>query len=211
MNTFNRVALVLLLLLAMVLCSLTLIVPLRALQTIGQQVDVLADLLGRVRPAMRLLLGIFLALVIDLIGILFIVLEVRQPQLKTINVDQAARGEVTLSVASIADQLKAEIKQLPEVMQVKPKVSARRRSVVVEVDVKMAAEAGVPDKAERIVETIRGVMEQKMGLKLARPPKVNIEAVRRPPETRRVSEAPAPAPATGAESPSQPDWEGEPS
>lgn len=194
MNTFNRVVIVLLLILVMVLCSLSLVVPLRTLQTISQQADALGDLLARVRSVVRLPVGILLAVIVDLIGILFIVLELRRPAVKAINVEQAAGGEVTLSVASIADQLKAEIDQLPEVLQVKPKVSAKRKGVVVEVDAKIAAETGVPNKAERIVETIRRVVEQKMGLKLARPPKVNIEAVRRASGARQREDRPTSPP-----------------
>lgn len=194
MNTLNRVVLVVLLILAMVLCSVILIVPLRTLQTIGQQTEALADLLARVRPVARLPVGILLALIVDLVGILLIVLEVRRPSAKSIRVEHAAGGEVTLSVASIADQVKAEVAQLPEIIQVKPKVSAKRKGVVVELDAKIAAETGVPTKAERIVETTRRVVEQKMGLRLARPPKINIEAVRRA-APQRVSEEPASAPA----------------
>ncbi len=194
MNTLNRVVIVVLLLFVMVLCSLTLIVPLRTLQTIAQQTGALADLLGRVRPIVRLPVGILLALIVDLVGVLFVILEVRRPAVNSISVEQAAGGEVTLSVASIADQLNAEIGQLPEVMQVKPKVSAGRKGVVVELDARIAAETGVPNKAERIVETVRRVVEQKMGLRLARPPKVNIEAVRRASGARQVSEEPSRAP-----------------
>jgi len=189
MNTFNRVVLVVLLLLAMVFCSLTLVVPLRSLQIISQQAQALADLLGRIRSVVRVPAGILLALIVDLIGILLIVLEVRRSAATAIKVEQASGGEVTLSVASIADQLKAELSQLPEIVQAKPKVSAKRNGVVVEVDARISAHAGVPNKAERIVEAIRKVVETKMGLKLARPPKVNIEAVRS--AARRTPEEPA--------------------
>lgn len=201
MNTFNRVVLVLLLILAMILCSLISIVPLRTLQTVAQQARALAELVGRFRPAfLRLAVGVLLALIVDLVGILLIVLEVRRPAVKSISVEQAAGGEVTISVASIADQLMAELSRLPEIRQAKPKVSAKRKGVVVELDAKISAETGVANKAERIVETIRHVVEQKMGLRLARPPKVNIEAVRSVSDTRRVSGEPAPVPMMDAES-----------
>ena len=209
MNAFNRVMLVLLLIVAMVVCSLAFVVPLRTLQTISYQADALADLLARVRSVVRLPVGILLAVIVNLVGLLFIVLEVRRPAAKSIKVEQAAGGEVTLSVASIADQLKAEIDRLPEILQVKPKVSAKRKGVVVEVDAKIEAETGVPNKAERIVETIRHVVEQKMGLTLARPPKVNIEAVRRASGARRGAERPAPPPATGEAAAGANEGEGE--
>lgn len=181
MNTFNRVVLVILLLVAMVLCSFVFVVPVPALRFLAQGARGVADFVDVVRPVVRLPIGILLALIVNLVGILLIVLEVRRPAPRTISVEQAAGGEVTLSIASIADQLKAEVNQLPEVLQVKPKVSAKRKGVVVELDAKIAADTGVPGKAERIVETVRRVVEEKMGLKLARPPKVNIEAVRQAP------------------------------
>jgi hypothetical protein len=149
------------------------------LRVIALQADGLADFLNGIRPVLLLPIGILLALIVDLIGVLLIILEVRRPAAKSISVEQAAGGEVTLSIASIVDQLKTEVGQLPEVLQAKPRVSAKRKGVVVELDAKIAAETGLPTKAERIVETVRRVVEQKMGLKLVRPPKVNIEAVRR--------------------------------
>jgi len=199
MNTFNRVVLVLLLLLVMVLCSFVLIVPIQSLEIIGRQAEALADLLSRVRPIARLPIGILLALIIDLLGILLIVLEVRRRESRSIKVEQASGGEVTLSVASIADQLKAELSHLPEIVQAKPKVSAKRKGVVVEVDARIEAEAGVPNKAERIVEVIRRTVEQKMGLKLARPPKVNVETVRPPSESRRSRRQSVVTPVTESE------------
>jgi hypothetical protein len=190
MNTFNRVVLVILLLAAMVLCSFVLVLPLPTLRTVAFQAGSLADLLDRIRPVALLPIGILLALIVDLVGVLLIILEVRRPAAKSISVEQAGGGEVTLSIASIAERLKIEISQLPDVLQVKPKVSARRKGVVVEIDARIAADSGVPDKAERIVETMRRVVEQKMGLTLARPPKVNIEAVR---PARPSTPTPAPA------------------
>jgi len=193
MNTFNRVVLVILLLVAMALCSLVSIMPVQALRVVAQQAEQLADLLTRVTFGARLAFGVLLTVIVLLVGVLFIFLEVRKPAARSIDVEKAAGGKVTLSIASIADQLKAEVNQLPEVLQAKPKVSAKRKGVVVELDAKIAAEAGVPGKAERIVETIRRVVEEKMGLKLAQPPQVNIEAVRQAPGIgTRVTSVPSP-------------------
>ncbi|MGD8967486.1 MAG: alkaline shock response membrane anchor protein AmaP [Anaerolineae bacterium] len=199
MNTFNRVVLVILLLVGMVLCSFVLVLPMPTLRAIALQADGLADFLSGIRPVALLPIGILLALIVDLIGVLLIILEVRRPAPQSISIAQAAGGRVTLSVASLADQLKTEVGQLPDVLQVKPRVSAKRSGVVVELDAKIAAEAGVPNKAEGIVETVRRVVEQKMGLKLARPPKVNIEAVRRV-GTATAAEAPrfTPPPSSGS-------------
>lgn len=190
MNTFNRVVLIILLLLAMGVCSLVFVVPQPALRFVAIQARGLADFLDRIRPIVRLPVGILLALIVDLIGVLLIILEVRRPAAQSINVQQASGGEVRLTIASIADQLRAEINQLPDVLQVNPKVSAKRKGVLVELNAKIAAEADVPHKAERIVERVERVIEEKMGLKLARPPRINIEAVRRVQRKRPSGQSP---------------------
>jgi len=209
MNTFNRVVLVILLLVGMVLCSLVLVLPLPTLRLIGYYGGGLTGYFERVNPYVLLPIGILLALIVDLIGILLIILEVRRPAATAISVEQAAGGKVMLSIASISDQLKTEVGQLPDVLQVKPRVAPKGSGVLVELDARIAAEAGVPSKAERIVETVRLVVEQKMGLKLVRPPKVNIEAVRRArpaPVTEKVTFTPPPSvePAAAADAEQRP-------
>lgn len=122
-------------------------------------------------------LGVLFAVALDIILVLLIILELRRPTPKAIRVEKSSGGEVMISVASIADQLRYEIDQLAGVLRVRPKVSAKRRGVVVELDVRTAAGINVPERAERIVETARLVVEEKMGLRLARPPKVSLRAV----------------------------------
>jgi len=190
MNAVNRVLVVILLLVAIPLCTILLVVPLPVLEEVTQQSAALVDLLTSLRPYVRVILGILFALTLDVIFVLLIILEVRRPTPKAIRVEQTAGGEVQISVASIADRLKYEVDQLPGVLRTKSKVSAKRGGVVVELDVEMAAGIEVPEKAERIVETARQVVEEKIGLKLARPPKVNLRAVPYPTTPRARPPAP---------------------
>jgi len=164
----------------MVLCTLSLIMPMQALEIISQQVDLLVDFLGRLRSVVRVPLGILLALTVDLILLLLILFEVRRPKPRTIRVKETSGGEVTMNATSIADRLEYEIDLLPGALQSKPKISAKRGGVVVEVDVEMAAELRAPEQAEHIVQTTRQVVQDEMGLELARPPKINLRAVPRP-------------------------------
>jgi hypothetical protein len=177
MNTVNRVWIVILLLVAMVLCSVLLVAPVQVLSAVAQQSVALVDFLNSMRVFVRVGLGILFAAVLDIILVLFLIAEVRRPVQKAIRVKKTSGGEVQVSVNSIADRLKYEIDQLSSVLRTKPQVLAKRGGVVVELDVETAAEIDVPEKAEQIVETARRVVEEKMGLKLARPPKVNLRAV----------------------------------
>ena len=201
MNTVNRVWVVLTLLLAIPLCTIVLVFPMPALEAIGLQSAALLDFVSRLQWYVRVSLGILFAVALDIIFILLVVLEVRRSTPKAIRVKKAAGGEVQVSVGSIADRLKYEIDQLSNVLRTKPKVLAKRGGVVLELDVETAAEIDVPAKAEQIVATARRVVEEKMGLKLARPPKVNLRAVPYP-STPRYSGPPSP-PQTGV--PAAPD------
>ncbi len=128
---------------------------------------------------------------LEIILVFLIIFEVRRRAPTAIRVEQTAGGEVMISVASIADRLKREIDRLPGVVRSKSVVSTKRAGVVVELDVETAAEIDVPQDGERIVETARQVVEDKMGLKLARPPKVKLRAVGRPRPAVPESRAPA--------------------
>ena len=177
MNAMNRVLVVVLLLLAIPLCTILLVLPVPVLEAVGEQLALLVDFLTYLQWYVRVPLGILFALTLDVILVLLIILEVRRPRLKAIRVEKATGGEVQISVASISDRLKYEVDQLSGVLRTTAKVSARRRGVVVELDVETAAGIEVPERAGQIVETAQRVVEEKMGLKLARPPKVNLRAV----------------------------------
>jgi hypothetical protein len=173
MNAFNRVLVVFLLVLAMVLCSVLLVGSRRVIPAMVQQSSALLESIEGLPWYQLELPGGALACVVNLILFLFILLEVRQPR-KSIRVEQAGGGKVLISIASIADRMKHEVGQLPDVLRTKPKVSSKRKGVGVELDVEAQPGINVPEKAEQIVETARRVVEEDMGLKLARPPKVNL-------------------------------------
>jgi hypothetical protein len=177
MNVVNRVVMVFLLLVVMALCTLVLIVPVPVLEVIEQQSDLLANALDG-QPAYVLLpVGIILALVLDFVLAFLIFLEVRRSPRRAIHVEKAAGGEVLVSITSIADRVKYESNQLAGVLRTRPKVSGKRNGVVVELGVETATGISVPEKAEQIVAVVQRVVEEDMGLKLARPPKVNLRVV----------------------------------
>jgi hypothetical protein len=178
-STFNRVVIVILLLVAVVVCSAFLIVP-AMLDVLVGQLTALNDFLAGLEWYQRIPLGILFSAALDVVFILLIIFELRRPVPRAIRVEKASGGDVTISVASIADRLKFEIDQLPGVLQVKPRVSARRRGVQVELDVQAAAGIDVPATADRVAEVARDVVEEKIGLKLARSPKLNIRTVSYP-------------------------------
>ncbi len=199
MNAANRVVVVVLLLVGMVLCSVLLIVPGPAFGWIAGGFDSLAGYFGRFDVdsaswVYQLSAGICLAAVLNFILILLIVLEVRRPKSRSIRVEKASGGEVLISTDLIADRLRYEIDQLPDVLRVRPKVCARRKGVAVQLYVETAAGIDVPEKAERIVAMTRVVLEDRLGLKLARDPFVHLKAIQYPRVTTTPVKQDAPSP-----------------
>jgi hypothetical protein len=179
MNAFNRVVMVALLLAAMVLCIVLLVGVRVVVPVIAQQSATLAESIeGRTWYELELP-GCAIASVVNLILGLFVLLEVRRPR-RSIRVGKAAGGEVSVSVASITDRLKHEVGQVSDVLRTRPRVLGKRSGVVVELDVAAAAGVTVPEKADQIVEVARRVVEEDMGLKLVRPPKVSLRVVSYP-------------------------------
>jgi hypothetical protein len=168
MNTFNRIVMVVsLVVLTVLCCALSVgarwIVPLAA-----EQMTMWAEALEDADLATTVAMGAALGLAPVLVLVLLLVLEVRPRRRRFIRAEKSTGGHVEVSVVSIADRLKHEVNSLPGVLSVKPKVLGRRRGVEVRLDV---------DMAEQIVETVRQVVEEKMGLKMATLPRVHVRTV----------------------------------
>lgn len=180
MNTFNRILVVTLLIVIMLVCSVLLILP--ALQSpllslIAERLDHIGTLINRLEWYKRIPVAFLLVTVMDIFLLLLLILELRRPRPQFIRVEKATGGEVQVSIASIADRLRYEIDALPNILHARPRVGAQRKGVTIELDVETVAGIDVPGQAEHIVETTRQIVEEKMGLKMARPPKINLRAI----------------------------------
>jgi uncharacterized alkaline shock family protein YloU len=189
MNTMNRVLVVTLLLVAIPLCTVALILPATVLGLLEGQLDLIQYALTGVLPWARTLLGVLFAVILDIILILLVVLELRRPSSKAIRVEKESGGEVQVGVSSIAEGLEYEVDQLASVLRSKAAVSAMRGGVLIELDVETAAGVMVPEKASQIVATVQQVVEEQMGLRLARPPKVNLHTVPYPTKPKAAASA----------------------
>ena len=179
MNVLNRIVSVVLLLVVMVACTTLFLAPVYVFNWSGTWSGYFSRYFSRAIPYSagwigQKALGILFAVALDIILILVLILEVRWPKPKTIRVEKTSGGEVMISVASVADRLTYEIDQLAGVLRVKPKISVKRRGVVVVLDVRTVAGIDVPERSERIVATAQAVIEENLGLKLAQPPKVSL-------------------------------------
>ena len=95
-------------------------------------------------------------------------LELRRPKKKTVRVQKVAGGEAHVAVESIEQRLAYNIDQLPDVIRVTPRITARSRGLDVELLLETTPDIDVPMKTEEVLEVTREVIVERMGLKLGK-------------------------------------------
>jgi uncharacterized alkaline shock family protein YloU len=183
MNVFNRIVMILVILVAFVVVTIGLAVPVQTLTVAKAVVDNTLHTLERIRPVFILPLRALLvlcAVAVDVLLIGLLMFEVRGPARHTIRVQQVGGGIVAVTTEALAERLQYHLDQLADVISVKVKVMPRGPSVDLDMEVRTGADVNVPEKAEQVLEVARQVVEDKMGLKLARKPRVNIHAMPTP-------------------------------
>ena len=173
MNVFNRMVIVLALLVALVVVTVIGLFPDFAIQ----QAALIADWLEGIEPRIVLmdrLILIAIAVVVDFGLLILLVLELRRPKAKAVRLQNVEGGTAEVSVDSIQKRLAFYIDGLEGVVSARPRVDVKRDTVDVAVEVQTAAAVNVPAKAREVVAVIRMVIVETMGLKLRAEPKVSI-------------------------------------
>lgn len=176
MNTLNRVLVVGMVLVALVVCVAGFLAPIPILHGVGRLGEGLASTLEGVQALARVALGILFALAWTVLCILFLILELRRPRPKMVRLEKVGGGEVEVSLGTVAEHVVYEVDQLPGVLRARPRIWARKGGVVIEVEVDIAGDVEVPARAAQVVEVVRRVVVEKVGVKLAQPPKVRLRA-----------------------------------
>jgi hypothetical protein len=180
MNTVNRVVVVAVLVLVAILCCVLLVGARWVIPILANQLDSLAQVIESAPWYQIVLPGVILAFVVDFVLLLLIILEIRPPKARFIRVEKAAGGEVELNASSIVDRLTQEVDALPGVINARPKITTKRNGVVVHLRADVAEGSDLPRQGERIADKIREVIEDTIGVKMARLPKVSLRTVPRP-------------------------------
>lgn len=210
MNTFNRIVVVLVLIALILLVSVLGVIPHVILSDVGRWATALGEQLWAAQVAVRLGVGVLLALIFDVLALALIYFEVRPQRQRFIRVENLAGGMATVSVESVMRQLEYRLAPIPNVIAVRPKIRAGRGKVQAVVNVDVGTGVNVPQMASRLVEEVKEVLSTEMGLQLAGEPEVRITVLPQP-TGRRASQpqpaapvAPVTPPATPAATPQPP-------
>jgi len=182
-NTFNRIVMTLVILVLCFVVTVGLVVPQQSLEAVEGTISGALHTIGRIRPEFVLpfrALLILVALLVDVLLIGLLLLEIRGPAKRSIHVKKVGGGEVVVTDESLAERLQYYLGQLADVVTDKVKVAPRGGGVDLEVDVQTGVDVNVPEKAEQILQVTHQVVEDKMGLVMARKPRINIHAMPTP-------------------------------
>ncbi len=180
MSTINRVVIVVALLALMALLTAVCVLPHIILTNVGQWLVDLGRTLNNVQPVWRLVLGLLLALFLNVVILFLIFLEVRPAHRRFIRVQQVTGGMATISTDSITQQVAYKLDPIPGVLKVSPRINAKGDKVRAVVDVEVGAGSDVPDLATRLMEAVKTVLADSLGLQVYGQPEVRIKVAASP-------------------------------
>jgi hypothetical protein len=195
MNVFNRLVVIVLLIVSMIVLPVLLVlVPARPdmVAVIGQQALSRLEATGGQDQFLFIIGGAALAVLTFVFCGLLLWLELRRPYGKAVRVQKVSGGEAQVTTDSIARRLAFNIDQLADVISVKPKVLGKGKGVHVRLNVETGPEIDVPAKTEEISRVAREVIEERMGLKLAGKLEIGIKHAPYPKDWSVVKKVPAP-------------------
>jgi hypothetical protein len=189
MNLFNRVFVVLLLVLLIPVLVLVILAGTFPGVLVGSLRQGLA---AWESPSLAMqVTAIVVAAVLLVVDLALLFLEFRRPGPQTVRLLHVANGEAGLTTSSIEQRLTQAIHQVPDVVKVSPTVIGKRKGVEVVLNLETSPEVDVPAKTDEVVAVTRDVVEHKMGLALLKV-KVNLRLAGPPGARRRPQPASTP-------------------
>lgn len=171
MNIFNRIVVVLLLLVLLTLSVLVAVFPAetvriaqRGLEAVGAFFTTVETSYFWLYVAGRVLLVLITVLVVGLL--LWAEIRPRRPRAVRLSTESGSQAAVTTD--SVARRLTWHIDQLADVVSVTPIVSAHGKAVDVVLNLETSPEIDVPMKTDEVVAVAREVIGERMGLQIGK-------------------------------------------
>lgn len=165
MNLFNRVIVVLLLIALILVSAAVIVLPRQALSVAGEFLGALDSYISTFQGWVLMTIALLGLIALSLV---LLWLEVRRSVSKTVRVEKISGGEARVAVESVARRLQYNLDQLPQILSVKPHVSARGKRVDITLDIETTNDVNIPAKTEELSQITRAVIEEQMGLRLGK-------------------------------------------
>ena len=189
MNAFNRIFVIVTLVVLLVIGVVTLVSPAFTLNLARSTADNIrngffAGFSDISRVATRITLAIGWLMLI----LLLLWAEFRRPSSRTIEVARYTGGNaIRISTGAVAEKVQDAVNGISGVIETKVKATGRERAVEIKLDVSATKDTDLVSKAEEIAIVTRQVVQDQLGLKLSGKPQVSIQAKQgKPPKIKAV-------------------------
>jgi preprotein translocase subunit SecG len=178
MNAFNRVFVIVTLVMLLVLGVATLLSPALMLGLAQSTANAIrTGFFANYTDVGRFLARFMLAIGWGLLIGALLWRELRRPGSRTIEVAKYTGGStIRISTAAVAERVKEEVDAIEGVIDAKVIATGRNKAVELSLDVSAAKGTDLVAKAEEIAQAARHVAQDELGLKLTGKPQVAIEA-----------------------------------
>lgn len=189
MNAFNRIFVIITLVVLLVAGVVTLVSPAFTLGLMQNSANNIRNTfflgftdIGRVIARVSLAIGWAM-----LFGLLLWV-QLRRSSSRTIEVARYTGGNaIRISTGAVAEKVQDAVNAVGGVIDAKVKATGRDRAVEIKLDVTATKDTDLVSKAEEIAIMTRQVVQDQLGLKLSGKPQVSIRAKDgKPPKTKNV-------------------------
>jgi hypothetical protein len=169
-NTFNRIFVVLLCVLlvvaAVAIITLAWTIPNRSINGLTDAVQWLDDNDGDLEKAV--LTGI--AAFVGLAAFVFLIFELIPRQGKVVKVNDLGSGTAKLSIASINQRIEEAVSRVPYVSEVRADVQARRKGVLVSLDLQVDPDANLVTVTDQACQTAQEFLTERVHVQVLKPP-----------------------------------------
>jgi len=124
-------------------------------------------------PSLRFITG-FAGLLLIAIGLFVVQLAIsKMERAKTIAFDNPD-GQVTVSLAAIEDFMKRLVAQIPEIKELKPKVTASKKGIIVDTKLTLYSDTSIPNITEKVQSIVKNRIQDMLGIEEASTVRVHI-------------------------------------
>ncbi len=117
----------------------------------------------------------FGGVILMLLATLLVIFEVVPPESNALTVTKAGSSDVQISTEEVVRRLEEELQLLPQVSQARATILGRGKKAEVHLNLHVTADAELAPTADEASQRARALMEDRMGLELARPPQTEIQ------------------------------------
>jgi len=170
-NVFNRIAMVLIILALFALVVVLVLFP-RDIALLIQ--TAMGNALELLNIGQFFIIFVAICAIVLLVLLVFLWLELRHPQLKTVRISATKSGDAQLGIQSVASSLENRIDELAGVRKAEAQVASHGKDVEVLLNLDTSPSVNVPMLSDQIVELTRNIVETQLGLKIRGKVRINI-------------------------------------